>query len=82
LRHTMKAITPNAPQIKTAMSQDTAFLFSSKYLFAAKRLRRRFAISNHFLHGLVRQDVCCVSFEMRGRPRTVLEPTRYSSRTR
>src|SRR5580765_3381658 len=30
-RHTMKATTPNAPQIKTTMSQDTAFLFSSKY---------------------------------------------------
>src|SRR5262249_12307821 len=49
----IKAIRPNALQIRTPMSQDTAFLFSAKLLFASKRLRRRFAISNHFLEILV-----------------------------
>ena len=75
LRHTMKAITPNAPQIKTAMSQDTAFLFSSKYLFAAKRLRRRFAISNHFLQGLVRHGSLLRQLWSAGRPHTAFAPT-------
>src|SRR4029077_2089491 len=74
-RHTMKATTPNAPQIKTAMSQDTAFLFSSKYLFAAKRVRRRFAISNHFAQVLVRHGSLLRQLWSAGRPRTAFAPT-------
>jgi hypothetical protein len=37
LRQTMKAIGPNAPQIRIMMSQDTVFLFSARLRCVAKR---------------------------------------------
>jgi len=76
LRQTMKAITPNAPQIRTPMTQDTAFLFCSKYSSqqsGCEDVSQSQITSRKFSLGMV---ACCVRFGVRRRSRTAFKPRR------
>lgn len=82
LRQTMKAMQPNATQIRTMTNQVTAFLFSSKYLWqqsGCEDLSQSQTTSCVFSLGAVR---CCVSFGVRGVLAPLSHPRRYYSRRR
>ena len=82
LRQTMKAITLSAPQIRTPMSQDTVFLFSSKHFSqqrGCKSVSQSQSTSRKFSLGKIPS---CVRFEV-ARLLTPLSHVRgYSSRSR
>src|SRR4029453_13699962 len=57
LRQAMKAMQPNATQIRTTTNQATAFLFSSKYFSQQSGCENVSQTQNHFVQVLVRHGL-------------------------
>src|SRR5438552_12628171 len=74
LRQAIKAMQPNAAQIRTITNQATAF-HSRLNTFRSKAGAKTFAISNHFVRVLVRHSSLLRQLWSAGRSRAAFGPT-------